>query len=161
MILVKGEPWNAAEPLATLDSQWLFKMDPERIGEEEAWFAAAADGSWSPIQIDRPWGSQGHPQNGMAWYRTELAVPGYAPDGRLWLLFHAVDGETRVWIDGRLAGWQTQHPMVMWDRPWAIDVTDFIGADRTVSIAVEVTKKVADAGIYKPVELCRQAPEAD
>jgi hypothetical protein len=139
--------------LTTISAGWRFKTDPADHGETQSWQTLAVDESWKPIHITRSWTAQGYDYYGVAWYTVECAVP---QDVRhpVRLFFRAVDGTARVWIDGDFAGEQTKPAAVMWNEPWALDVTRLVASKKAVRITVKVVKEQFGAcGIYQPVEL--------
>ena len=138
--------------LTAISGGWSFKTDPDNRGEAQSWHQAAIDKSWKPISIAASWTEQGHDYHGAAWYEVECAIP---PDVKnpVYLLFHAVDGTAKVWIDGNFAGEQAKSANIMWDKPWALDVSKYVASKKAVRITIKVVKDRFACGIYNPVEL--------
>lgn len=143
--------------LAALPVVWKFREDPSDVGITEDWQSTEPGEDWSDIRTDASWTDQGHPYHGVAWYSTEFDVPVFAPGRRAWLLFGAVDGTCEVWIDGKPAGKQTDDPGLMWDKPFALDVTALVAQPGRHRVTVRVRKDNFAAGIWKPVELRLEA----
>lgn len=144
----------AAERLVKLPMGWRFRTDPHGRGEENGWHAKNPDEQWDEIRVDASWTKQGYGDyHGTAWYSTTVKVPAFDTGKKVWLLFRAVDGHVRVWIDGQPAGRRHAPLKKVWDKPWAVEVTDLIQAGKEHRITVKVTKDRRAAGIWKPVEL--------
>ena len=158
VVLEQLTPWREAVPLLNLNDGWQFKTDPQKSGEKEKWFTAVQDATWLPISIALPWTMQGHDYHGVAWYANSFRLPEYKEGKPVWLVFHAVDGAARVWINGKIAGVQEQ-VIDMWHRPWALDVGSLTRSGGHFQIVIRVEKNRYDAGIFKPVELCLELLE--
>ncbi len=141
------------EPLAALPLVWKFRTDPSDVGLSERWQAFPPGDDWTDIRTDASWTDQGHSYHGVAWYSTELEVPAFPAGRRVWLLFGAVDGTCEVWVDGEPAGKQEEDPGLMWDKPFALDVTGLVAQPGRHRVTVRVRKDNYAAGIWKPVEL--------
>ncbi|MCG2659410.1 MAG: DUF4038 domain-containing protein, partial [Kiritimatiellae bacterium] len=141
--------------LTAITGGWRFKTDPADCGETQFWYRAEIDKSWKPISITAPWTEQGYDYHGAAWYDVECAV---SPDVKnpAHLLFHAVDGTAKVWIDGEFAGEQAKSANIMWNRPWALDISKQLASKKKVRITIKTVKDRFACGIYKPVELREQ-----
>ncbi|MFI4912674.1 MAG: DUF4838 domain-containing protein [Sedimentisphaeraceae bacterium JB056] len=144
-----------ADLLVSLPLRWNFKLDNSKIGEQQQWLNKPIDESYQEIRIDRPWNKQGVDKRGIGWYKTQLSVPSFESGSKIWLLFNAVDGKAKVWINGDYAGSQDAPVYKMWNKPWALDVTDMLKPGSTNSIAVKVLKYDPNGavGIWKPIEL--------
>jgi len=145
---------DRGHPLAALPLLWRFRTDPTDEGEKEEWFRRNPDAAWGELRTDAPWTTQLKEQyHGVAWYSAAFDVPAVPVGQRLYLRLGAVDGVAQVWIDGRSAGAQTLPPTLMWDQPFALNVTDLVRPGTTARVTVRVRKDRFDAGIWKPVEL--------
>jgi len=85
-----------------LDGPWQF-----HTGDDMAWANPAFDDSgWEQLTADKPWGEQGHPNNGgYGWYRRLIeykAGGGKAPD--LAVYFPSVQDAYEVYWNGVLVG---------------------------------------------------------
>ena len=141
------------ELLAALPIVWKFRADPSDEGLAESRQAIEPGEQWTDIRTDASWTDQGHTYHGVAWYSTEFDVPAFTPGRRVWLLFGAVDGTCEVWVDGEPAGKQEEDPGLMWDKPFALDVTALVSEPGKHRVTVRVRKDSYAAGIWKPVEL--------
>jgi hypothetical protein len=144
---------QSGDLLAALPLVWKFRRDPDDQGEAAGWPEAEPDGDWTDLRTDASWTDQGHAYHGVAWYTTTVAVPDFPAGRTVWLLFGAVDGDCWVWIDGQPAGKQVGDVSLMWDKPFALDVTALIRPGATQRVTVKVRKDVYAAGIWKRVEL--------
>lgn len=134
-----------------LPEQWLFKPDPEDVGEKQGWFGQAPDASWKAISILEPWESQGYAgHDGYGWYSTEVMVP-EVEARTFWLLCGAVDETFRLWIDGEPAGESTGDPAALWDDPVAIDITGTLKPGATNRLTMRVHDEAYAGGIWKPI----------
>ncbi len=141
------------ELLVALPIVWKFRQDPSDVGQAERWQSSAPGDAWTDIRTDASWTDQGHNYHGVAWYSTEFDVPAFPPGRRVWMLFGAVDGTCQVWVDGELVGGQDEDPVLMWDKPFALDVTERVARPGRHRVTVRVRKDNFAAGIWKPVEI--------
>lgn len=114
----------------SLDGEWQVKMDPDRVGFEEKWFADAdlvyedrqpVPGNWNANGLGGPgrieqaemlWPELGMrvtaefagSYHGLAWYRRTIDVPLSFDGQQVRLVFGAVFSSVRVWINGELVG---------------------------------------------------------
>jgi beta-galactosidase/beta-glucuronidase len=117
-----------------LDGSWDFSFDDSDRGVAQSWFDAGP--FEREIRVPFPHQAQAsgigdtdfHP---VVWYRLRVPVPD-AERGRLLLHFGAVDQLSTVWIDGKPVG-QNAGGYV----PFAIDITDFAGDERTIVVRAE------------------------
>ena len=145
-----------SELIVRLPEVWSFRTDPDDKGEAEGWATAPTDEHWQPIKTSQHWDFQGVDYKGVAWYATDLALPSsHDPGKKTWLLFHAVDGKAKVYIDGEQVGSQTGPIGQMWNQAWAIDVTEALksGGNHRLAVRVEKHTKKGAAGIWKPIEV--------
>jgi len=154
------------EPLDVLPSEWAFQWDPEKIGEDEQWFAEDYDPAanqwhkatvikfWEQQPVGAQWKEQhGEDYDGLAWYRASFDVPAAARDRKINLLFGAVDEAARIWVNGGLAGERPYVKADDWKTPFEIEVTALVrpGEQNTITVRVEDNRGVG--GIWKPVWL--------
>lgn len=111
-----------ADP-GNLAGAWLFRTDPDDVGEREGWQAPAfQDTGWRTLRAPATWEEQGvtdprpgqppRPKNGMpwsdydgvAWYRLHFVVPRAWAGQDLVLRLGSVDDEDRTFLNGRLVG---------------------------------------------------------
>ncbi|MEM7624157.1 MAG: DUF4838 domain-containing protein [Planctomycetota bacterium] len=145
-----------AEALITLPLEWQFIADPKGTGEKRGLPNARPNGEWRPLRVDAYWLDQGIDHRHVGWYTTTLKVPSTAGKAdHLWLLFNAVDGKAKVWIDGKLVGEQNGPVAQMWDKPWAIEVSGHMKprGEHRVTVRLEKREPKGMIGIWKPIEL--------
>ena len=143
--------------LQNLSEDWKFSTDPTGQGLAKAVFASKFDDSkWSAISTNGTWQDQGFNYLGTAWYRRELNLPKKEENAKYSLLFGAVDGDAIIYLNGQEVG---RHLLSStgdgWNDDFEIDITKVVKPGKN-SIAVQVTKTSAVAGIHKGVVLMRQ-----
>jgi hypothetical protein len=172
VILLPDSDWLGGETLVSLIDDWRFKTDPEKRGEREDWPTQGTDDTWEPIDIvgrgqiaganDGMQGAIGHwtkgrgwtairDYHGTAWYANTFILPESGAGCPVWLVFHAVDGAVKVWVNGQPAGVQLN--MNMWFKPWALNISSLAQPGQPNRLVVQVTKDLYDAGIWRPVEV--------
>jgi len=134
-----------------LPERWLFRTDPDGVGETAGWSAAVPDANWKPISILSPWEGQGYEgYDGDAWYSVEVDVP-EIPDPRVWLYCEAVDETFKLWINGEYAGASDGDPGLLWDKPVAVDITGKLKPGARNRLTMKVHDIGYAGGIWKPV----------
>jgi sialidase-1 len=137
---------------AELPLEWDFAPDPQDLGVREGWFRPGASAPWGRIRVDAPWTAQGHAYHGAAWYRLRFAVPDdLLPGTPLQLLFGAIEGYARVFVDGAKVAEETVSPRVMGHRPLFAPLPGTIRSGQVCEVAVRVQKDEGSAGLWKPV----------
>lgn len=133
----------------TLNGTWEFCFDPQNEGEQRRWWAAtgaARRGGPGRSPFDRritvpfPWESPASGiaepgYQGVAWYRRTIHIPAdWSARGLQPVLhFGAVDWESRVWVNGRIAG---EHRGGY--TPFSIDLTPFVAGDAPLTVTLRV-----------------------
>jgi hypothetical protein len=150
-----------------LETTWRFKIDPQKVGSDEGWFAPDnSDSDWAAIRTDRNWQAQGYENyHGSAWYRTRLTLPqDFDTRKHLWLFFESVDSEAYVYVDGTKV---FEHTLAssgvggeIWDTPFRIDARPLLKPGSEHLIAVRVDSEEAAGGIWRPVNLISTDSEA-
>ncbi|MFH0963226.1 MAG: hypothetical protein V2A58_04345 [Planctomycetota bacterium] len=142
-----------AKPVMDLPIEgWLFKPDREDVGVAEEWFKLATDtADWKPIKIGEFWERQGFDLDGPGWYRREIDFTNAPAGKRLYLHFGAVDESLHLWIDGRYVATYNRG-MEGWDKPFAIEVTDFLSPGPHTLI-IRARDVLAMGGLWKPIDL--------
>jgi beta-glucuronidase len=83
-----------------LDRDWLFRTDPDRIGEASGWPKSVPAGSRS-VRIPHTWNiGEFHDYLGAAWYFRRIEMPPMAPGAHVELHFGATFYSARVWLNG-------------------------------------------------------------
>ena len=141
-----------------LPMEWEFRTDPDDLGTTQGWYAPGAPGPWESIRVDAPWTSQGRAYHGVAWYRLRVTVPEQVrPDVRLDLLFGAIDGYAKVYIDGVDVADQAVSPRVMSHRPFFAPLPQSVRPGQSCHLAVRVAKDQGPAGVWRRVCLVERA----
>jgi Glycosyl hydrolases family 2, TIM barrel domain/Glycosyl hydrolases family 2, sugar binding domain/Glycosyl hydrolases family 2 len=83
-----------------LDPGWLFRTDPNQIGESSGWTKAAPSETQS-VSIPHTWNlGEYHDYLGTAWYFRRFEMPPVLPDAHVELHFGATFYSTHVWLNG-------------------------------------------------------------
>jgi sialate O-acetylesterase len=130
-------------------------QDPGNLGLGRGWAGAGWDDSaWPTMAVPGHWNKQGHPHNGIFWFRRTLEVPESWVDQDLELSLGAIDKHDETWANGELVGstgWETPDA---WCKHRVYPVPGrLIGADRRVVIAVRARSHIYDGGITGPASL--------
>ena len=149
-----------------LEQKWRFRTVAEGAGLTQKWFSAEVkDSSWDVVRSDKEcgWEGQGFEgYEGYAWYRQIMSLPDDLDDleerKHLILLFHAVDEDAEVYINGKKAFTHSHktvggRPGSTWDKPFCFDAKPFLDPDEENLIAVRVYNRSGMGGIWKPVSL--------
>ncbi|MCL4201251.1 MAG: DUF4838 domain-containing protein [Pirellulaceae bacterium] len=144
-----------AEPnrlLQQLPDTWRLAYDPRDQGETAGFFQPDhADGHWTEVATySDTLDAQGLPdRQTILWYRVTLDVPD--PGRRPALFFTEVDGDARVWVNGREVGASEKKRT-----PFSVDVGSALKqGQNTVAIRIDHTN-ITDlylGGILRPVLL--------
>lgn len=132
---------NAQVSLAT---GWKFKA-----GDSTAYSSTTFDDSqWQPIDVAKPWESQGHPHmDGFGWYRLHVTIPASLKNGAylkdsLRIDLHDIDDNDEVYLNGKLVATTgsnikeghygsrryvlaTNNPAILWDKENVIAIRIF------------------------------------
>ncbi|MEN6400371.1 MAG: hypothetical protein ABFD94_00360 [Armatimonadia bacterium] len=141
--------------IADLPKQWLFKLDKDKVGVKEQWYAPGLNtATWQPLEIGRFWDDQGVQYSGLAWYRVDWTAPQFDAAGKdVWLWFGAVDEAALVYVNGVKAGEHDIGGDMGWDKRFPIKVTGLIKPGEKNTIAVRVTNEALAGGIWKSIKL--------
>jgi beta-galactosidase/beta-glucuronidase len=117
----------------SLNGTWHFDPNPP----EDFWSADAQDSTtWADIEVPGEWVMQGFivEKDTAAGYRRQFTLPSDWKGRRIKLRCDAVYSDTRVWVNGHMAG---QH--VGGFTPFELDVTDLVrfGRDNAIALAVK------------------------
>jgi hypothetical protein len=132
---------------------WRFRLDPERVGREERWFASdLEDGDWDEIAIEQAWQDAGYDYVGVAWYRRTIELPDRDPPARASLAFEGVDESAWVWVNDEFAGEHDVGP-TGWNKPFRVDVTDLLRWGEENQITLRAMNTAHAGGIWRPVSI--------
>jgi hypothetical protein len=142
------------QSLAGLNDEWLFQIDPEKVGEALGWWdPKVAGGNWQKIKTSSAsWSDQGlRYYKGLAWYRQTVALPAEAKGRRVFLWFGAVDEAAKVWVNGKPIGIS---PRAVF-KPFEFDATDAVepGKPNLVAVCVsnQTLNELGTGGLMGPV----------
>ena len=128
---------NKYRDMTTLDGFWDFQPDPDKVGEEEAWFSSLPDPR--PIAVPASWNTQYADLAeffGLGWYQTETTLPSYWQQGsnRIYLRVGSANYAATVWLNGERVGHHEGGHL-----PFALDVTGIArpGESNTLTILVD------------------------
>ena len=143
----------------TLD--WLFKTDPEQVGDAQRWFNPAYDrGEWRQVDAGVNWQRFEKGYYGTAWYAKTVEPVELPADRKVYLVFEGVDEDCWIYLDGkkiheRLAKTYGDS----WNVPILFEVTDTFTSAKPHQLVVKVRKVKHQTGIYLPVRVMVDAPE--
>jgi len=155
----------------SLDGPWLFRTDPDKRGEGEAWFAAdASTAGWEEVVVPSTWqvSEKTAGYMGAAWYRRTFEAPETWKDKVVRIEFEAVFHTAEVFVNGKGVGGHIGKGYTA----FAIDITASLEYGRQNSVVVRVDNSFTtamlprdnsydwtpDGGITRPVRLIVTAP---
>lgn len=162
----RGYSWKKLflDQTGVLPATWVFRQQygSHETAEEEQWnIADPTPPHWRPISTETFWTLQPFPGiwHGTGWYRVDFTVEqiGLDPETvsaakKVLVLFGAIDGHPKVWLNGTLVGEHHEDLNKTWDKTWTVDVTDVIRTGQINKLAVSCTKKAYAAGIHPGVD---------
>lgn len=104
-LFVKAQ--HRGEERISLNGTWLFKTDPDNVGEKEGWSKAdAVENSWEAMKVPSNWDINNRYANygGKAWYRKQIDIPAQWNGKTLFLKFEGVYFNSKVWLNGQPLG---------------------------------------------------------
>ena len=150
------EKFNNPRVAGVYNKQWHFQTDPDGSGLEAGWQNADFDeAAWPLLDADRWWQEQGYEKyHGVAWYRRDIETPKRKNGQRVILYFGGVDGDAKVFVDGREIGERLLGANGEgWDAPFYYDITDALAGNGPHRVAMRVKKDNFMSGIYKGVQV--------
>jgi cyclomaltodextrinase len=135
-------------PKLSLDGEWFFKADSQKIGVEQKWFAEKFNRSgWQKMKVPDFWENHEHFKNydGWGWYARTFQYKKNTNQTSIY--FVGVDDDAFVWINGIEVGSHTGY-----SDPFSLDVTNAL-RDGENYIIVQVLDYGGGGGIYKPVTI--------
>jgi beta-galactosidase len=155
----------------SLDGEWLFRTDPQSIGENDGWSGPGISTiDWTTVIVPHTWQvMRGYEEyRGVAWYRRSFDAPGDWATRAVRIEFEAVFHSATVWVNGRLAG---QHRRKGYTA-FKLELSPWLRAGARNDVVVKVNNAFEDAmlpsgrssdwahdgGIYRPVRLLITAP---
>jgi beta-galactosidase len=93
--------------MVSLDGEWKFRTDPYARGETSSWYAPEFnDSGWDSMTVPGNWDLKNEYTSyaGNAWYRRTIEGNPQWKNKIIRLVFDGVHFETKVWVNGKLAG---------------------------------------------------------
>jgi hypothetical protein len=156
-----------------LEGDWLFRTDPQQVGEKEGWQRREfVEQGWRRLKAPGLWEAQGvtetypgmpSPQlppnlshlpnayNGVAWYRRHVVIPKEWRGEELEMFIGGVDDVDRVYVNGALVGKTgegVQNPSTL-SRRYVVPANVVRFGEENV-VAVRVLDHGGPGGIHQP-----------
>jgi beta-galactosidase len=150
------------ETILSLNGDWKFKTDPNDRGEAGNWFAPALnDANWDTMEVPGNWDLRNEYAHyaGKAWYRKTFTTNFLAEAKPVRLLFEAVSGGSKVWVNGKYLGDNNSSFL-----PFQFFVNSFLNkaGKNTLVVRVDNSFRVGApwnwGGIRRPVTLVATNP---
>jgi len=123
-----------------LDRDWLFRTDPDQIGEKAGWQKHPPPDADS-VRVPHTWNLGGHDSYlGKAWYFKTFDMPVRSPDLHVKLHFGATFYLARIWVNGIEVGTHEGGYTA-----YSFDITRQL--QRTNYVAVEIDNRIGAATI--------------
>jgi len=121
--------------LLPVQGKWKLKIDPDKRGIEEKWFAPDCDDSdWQVVPINEVWDKAGHADyDGWGWYRKKITVPAALRGKRLWLNGKGLDDAGTIYINGRKIGTARG-----WNKEFSFDISNALEYGRANTFAIHI-----------------------
>ena len=132
---------------------WKLKFEETNTGVRDGWYRVKLDDSqWFPVSIGKWWDETYGKHEGYGWYRLKFTAPAKTDSKRVFLAIVAADESAWVWLNGLSSG---SHDIGLsgWDKPFALDVTDFIKPRQENVLAIRVLNREGVGGLWKSIKL--------
>ena len=151
------------ELVAGCPDEWDFLIDATDVGESTGWFREGPiGGNWQRVRTrTASWSDQGlHYYKGLAWYRTQVDLPGRFDGRKVYLWFGGVDEKAKVWVNGKLLGTSSEPGPGLPGaagtfKPFEFDATEALRFGGANTVAVKITNEqvneIGTGGIVSPV----------
>lgn len=143
----------AETPSFPIPVEWKFWKDEEKQGENlGVHLDSYNDDAWENIRTNDTWEKQGHPYDGVAWYRRRVFIPKKKDYPIVKLFIGASDESTWVYVNGRPCGENVFGPdnQDSWLKPFEVDITKFVRFDAANLLTLKVRDLRGAGGVYKP-----------
>src|SRR5215813_13862185 len=134
----------------SLDGAWAFALDPQDIGERDAWYSMPLEhtiqvpGSWEEqgygnAPVTRPLGAWSKLREyvGAAWYARELEAPAEWSGKSVQLVLKGVRWQSRLWLDGK--AFSVRESLSV---PHCYDLTQYVKAGSRQRLAFRVDNRL-------------------
>lgn len=118
----------------SLDGQWLFALDPVKVGVEQEWFKPGlATDKWDKVTVPHCYtvDARYHYFTGSVWYLKNFPAAVQPAGVRTFIRFEAVFYQAQVWLNGKLLGGHEGGYT-----PFEFDATDLLAGDNLIAIRV-------------------------
>ncbi len=148
------QPPKGTKVLVETPEHWMFRKDPDKVGEAQKWFTEPPSGPlWSAVSTFDFWDkSLGTSYYGDGWYAVDVVVPP-VQEKKAWLHFGAVDENYTLWLNGERIGDNLTAGTIMWDQPVSAEITGKLKDGQANHIVVRVNNTANAGGIWKPVRI--------
>ena len=137
--------------VADLTKGWLFKTDPDQIGDRQGWHKEGVDRSdWMKARAGCDWKTFVPDYYGTAWYARTFVLSEKLKGEKATLHFAGADGDTVFYLNGRRIG---SHPGEMWAEPVLVRLGDAARYGAENLLVVKMRKTVFQTGLYRKVQL--------
>ena len=121
------------------------------------------DGAWRTMPVPSRWQDEGHPDNGVLWFRRTVTVPSGWIGQPLQLHLGAIDKHDDTWVNGeRVGGLSWDDGPDTWATPRRYDIpSHLIGTDARLCLAVRARSHVYHGGLLGPAAEMRVHPVDD
>jgi len=141
---------NKFRSFIELNDFWKFKIDQNKIGENEKWF----NGFDSDIEIAVPgsWNEQLEELGllhyiGSAWYYKKVFLPVEFIDKRIVIRVGSADYNSKLWINGKFIGENNQGFL-----PFEFDITEQVTPGQECSVIILVNNELSDETIPQGIQ---------
>lgn len=132
----------------SLDGEWFFKADSQKIGVVQKWFSEKFNrADWQKMKVPDFWENHEHYKNydGWGWYARKFEFKKTSQP--ISIYFAGVDDDAVVWINGVKVG---EH--AGYSDPFSIDAMSALHDGENL-IVVQVLDYGGGGGIYKPITI--------
>lgn len=156
------------DPWQPTDDTWQFKLDPQNVGQQEAWYKLdwSRLTQWEQIATTAFWENQARlpslspdtqkqleaKYDGIGWYATRITIPDAFKGKAIYLRFGAVDESAWIYLNGKEVGQRIYSQPNDWKTPFEIRIDPHISWNsQPQTLIVRVEDKAGVGGIWKPV----------
>lgn len=147
----------APEELGRFDisNDWLWRDDPNNVGQAEGWEKATYDDSgWRQAPTPGPWENFGLPgYDGYVWYRRWFDLPDTFAGQPVYLSCGGVDDEYDLYVNGQLVKHWGGPGASVYNQRTTTNITDFVTVPGRNLITLRVLDWGNQGGLVKPLVL--------
>jgi beta-glucuronidase len=131
---------NLCRSVFDLSGIWKFKVDSDKIGEQEKWFEGfeskldiAVPGSWNEMLEEE--GLLDY--NGNGWFMTVAHIPKHFYDQEIWLRVGSADFNSKLWVNGNYVGENNGGYL-----PFEFNISKFVESGKDAKIVILVNNEL-------------------